>query len=219
MKIIKMKPRFYISILMMAVGTSVQAQLTTGLLSLPTLNNGNAGIEMKLKATAAKNVGEITWQAIQHIKVRRYEVEKSSDAVIFSYLTATPGNTGRQKNFSIQDNYLFNDINYYRLKIVDNKGNYSYSKMASFDRRITANEIKVMPAIASSELYIWLPANTYINKASITDIMGRGILENATVNNLTNLAAVTVTNLAAGMYQINITTNTGVTANLKFSKK
>ena len=49
--------------------------------------------------------------------------------------------------------------------------------------------------------------------------MGRGVLENATVNNLTNLAAVTVTNLAAGMYQINITTNTGVTANLKFSKK
>jgi len=130
-----------------------------------------------------------------------------------------PANTGKQKSYSIQDKYLFNDINYYRLKIVDNKGNYSYSKMVSFDRRNTVNEIKVMPAIAAEELYIWLPANTQISKASITDVMGRGIMENAAVNNLTNLASVSLINLAAGMYHINIITNTGVTTNLKFSKK
>ena len=219
MKTVKMNTRIYITILMTALVVSAKAQLAAAMLSLPTLNSANAGIDMKLKATAAKNTGEITWQVIKQIKVRRYELEKSSDGVNFSYVSATPGNMGKQKTYSIQDKYLFNDMNFYRLKIVDNKGNYSYSKVTSFDRRNIVAEVKVMPAIANNELYIWLPANTQVNKVSITDAMGRGVIENASVNNLTNLASVSVSNLATGMYQINITTNTGVTTNLKFSKK
>ena len=219
MKTVKMNTRIYITILMTALVVSAKAQLAAAMLSLPTLNSANAGIDMKLKATAAKNTGEITWQVIKQIKVRRYELEKSSDGVNFSYVSAMPGSMGKQKIYSIQDKYLFNDMNFYRLKIVDNKGNYSYSKVTSFDRRNIVAEVKVMPAIANNELYIWLPANTQVNKASITDAMGRGVIENASVNNLTNLASVSVSNLATGMYQINITTNTGVTTNLKFSKK
>ena len=219
MKTVKMNTRIYITILMTALVVSAKAQLAAAMLSLPTLNSANAGIDMKLKATAAKNTGEITWQVIKQIKVRRYELEKSSDGVNFSYVSAMPGSMGKQKIYSIQDKYLFNDMNFYRLKIVDNKGNYSYSKVTSFDRRNIVAEVKVMPAIANNELYIWLPANTQVNKVSITDAMGRGVIENASVNNLTNLASVSVSNLATGMYQINITTNTGVTTNLKFSKK
>jgi hypothetical protein len=219
MKTVTMKPRFYITILMMAAFVSAHAQLTTGMLTLPTLNNANAGIEMKLKATACKNAGEVSWQSLKYIKIRRYELEKGSDGINFSYVTAKPGNINAQDNYTVKDEYLFEGINYYRLKIVDQKGNFNYSKIASFDRKAIAAEIKIMPAIADDELYIWLPVNTQISKASITDVMGRGIIENATVTNLTNLASLPVTNLAAGMYQINILTSTGITANLKFSKK
>ncbi len=219
MKTVTMKTSLYITILMTVAFVSAEAQSTINMLTLPTLNNGDKVIEMKLKATSTKNTGEISWQSLKHLNVRRYELEKSADGVNFSYVSAMPAYTGKQKSYSIQDKYLFNDINYYRLKIVDNKGNYSYSKMVSFDRRNTANEIKVMPAIAAEELYIWLPANTQISKASITDVMGRAVIEKAAVNNLTNLASVSVINLAAGMYHINIITNTGVTTNLKFSKK
>jgi hypothetical protein len=212
-----MKHQLCITLLMTVILINAHGQITTGMLSLPTLNSGHAGIEMKLKVTVAQNAGEISWQSIRQIKVRRYELEKSSDGITFSYVSAIPGNAAKQ--FSIQDKYLFNDVNYYRLKIVDNKGNYSYSKTVSFDRRSTSNEIKVMPAITSEDLYIWLPANTQVNKANITDMMGREVMNNVAVNNTTNLAAVAVNNLAAGMYQINIATNTGVTTSLKFSKK
>ena len=211
-----MKHQLCITLLMTSILINAHGQITASMLSLSTLKNVNTGIEMKLKATVAQNTGEISWQSIGQIKVRRYELEKSSDGYTFSYVSAVPGNTGK---FSVQDKYLFNDVNYYRLKIVDNKGNYSYSNTVSFDRRNTTNEIKVMPAISSEDLYIWLPANTQVNKASISDMMGREVMNNVAVNNLTNLAEVAVNNLAAGMYQINIATNTGVTASLKFSKK
>ena len=219
MKTVTMKPGFYITILMMAAFVSARAQLTTSMLTLPTLNNANAGIEMKLKATATKNAGEVRWQSLKYIKIRRYELEKGSDGINFSYVTAKPGSIHAQDNYTVKDEYLFEGINYYRLKIVDQKGNFNYSKIASFDRKAIAAEIKIMPAIADDELYIWLPVNTQIIRASVTDVMGREIIENATVTNLTNLASLPVTNLAAGMYQINILTTTGITANLKFSKK
>ena len=218
MKTVKMKPRFYITILMMTV-VSAHAQLTTGMLTLPTLNNANAGIEMKLKAIATRYEGEVSWQSLKYIKIRRYELEKSSDGIYFSYVTARPGSISTQSNYLVKDEFLFEGINYYRIKIVDKKGDFNYSKIVSFDRKLMTAEIKIMPAVADDELYVWLPVNTQISKASITDVMGRGVIENAAVTNLTNLASVPVNNLAAGMYQINILTNTGITANLKFTKK
>lgn len=218
MKTVKMKPRIYITILMMTV-VSAHAQLTTGMLTLPTLNNANAGIEMKLKAIATRYEGEVSWQSLKYIKIRRYELEKSSDGINFNYVTARPGSISAQSNYLVKDEFLFEGINYYRIKIVDRKGGFNYSKTVSFDRKLMTAEIKIMPAIADDELYVWLPVNTQISKASITDVMGRGVIENTTVTNLTNLASVSITNLAAGMYQINILTNTGVTANLKFTKK
>lgn len=218
MKTVKMKPRIYITILMMTV-VSAHAQLTSGMLTLPTLNNANAGIEMKLKAIATRYEGEVSWQSLKYIKIRRYELEKSSDGINFNYVTARPGSISAQSNYLVKDEFLFEGINYYRIKIVDRKGGFNYSKTVSFDRKLMTAEIKIMPAIADDELYVWLPVNTQISKASITDVMGRGVIENTTVTNLTNLASVSITNLAAGMYQINILTNTGVTANLKFTKK
>jgi hypothetical protein len=218
MKTVNMKPGMLLFFVMVTTIITASAQVTAGMLALPTINKGTS-IEIKLKAKASKNISEVSWQATKQMNVRRYELEKSSDGINFSYVTAMPVNNSKQINYSIQDKYLYEGINYYRLKIVDHKGNFCYSKLVSFDRSNIATEIKVMPAIATEALYIWLPANTQVTKATITDAMGREMMENVSVNNLSNFASVPVSTLTSGMYKINIVTNTGVTTNLKFSKK
>jgi hypothetical protein len=217
MKTVNMKTGILLLLTVASATLMASAQITTGMLALPTLNKGTS-IEMKLKAKASKNISEISWQATTQIKVRRYELEKSSDGINFSYVTAIPVNNNRQVGYALQDKYLYEGTNYYRLKIVDHKGNFCYSKLASFDRNM-ATAITLTPAVATNELYIWLPTNTQVTKATITDAMGREMIKNVAVNNLTNVASVPVATLASGMYKINIITNTGVTTNLKFSKK
>lgn len=219
MKTVKMKSRFYITIITLLLSVSARSQTTSSMLSLPMLNNGHALIETKLTAVPAQNSGKVSWQSLKYIKVRRYELEKSADGVNFSYVTARPGNTGKAINYSVNDDFLFEGITYYRLKIIDKKGNVGYSKAAFCDRSSMLNQIRLMPAVVNDDLYVWLPANTQVTNAAITDAMGRGVMKDVQVKNFTNFASVSVSNLTSGIYQINITTNSGTTANLKFSKK
>ena len=127
MKTVKMKFRFYLLVTILS-WVSANAQLTPGMLTLPTLNMRSASIKMKFSATAVKNAGEVTWHSVNHIKVRRYELEKSADGINFTYVTARPAGANAQSNFSVKDEYLFEGVNYYRLKIVDKNGNFNYSK-------------------------------------------------------------------------------------------
>jgi hypothetical protein len=219
MKTVKMKPRFSVTIILLIFIITAQAQITSNMLTLPMLNDGNTLIEARLKAVPAKNKGAISWPSLKYIKVRRYELEKSADGVNFSYVTAKPGNAGKAANYSVNDEYLFEGANYYRLKIIDKNGNVGYSKVTSFDRSTTLNEINLMPAVVNDDLYVWLPANTQVSSAGITDAMGREVIKNVQVQNFTNYAAVPVSKLAAGIYKINIITSSGKTANLRFSKK
>ena len=177
-------------------------------------------VAMQLNAVAVNSIGEVSWNAAKQINVRRYELEKSTDGEHFSYVTALAGNNKIIKaNYIAQDRNLLEGINYYRLKIINNKGDINYSKIISLDKKATVAEIKIMPGIVAEELYIWLPANTAISNAMITDVSGREVKANAKITNLNNVAYVAVGRLPMGMYKINIVTNTGITTNLKFSKK
>ena len=219
MKTVKMKQRIYIIAFMAFTTLESNAQFTASMIALPVIKNGNTALDVNLKVHAAKNNGELSWQGIRQIKVRRYELEKSADGENFTYVTAIAGNKSPNINYTAEDRNLLQDINYYRLKIIDNEGNYIYSKTVSFDTKSSLNEIKIMPGIVTDALNIWLPYNTQITKAEITDAMGREVMTNAAITHFTNIASLQLQKLPMGIYKINILTNTGLTANLKFSKK
>ena len=217
MKTVIIKTHLVLATALIALSTTVFSQTSIDMLALTTVKVGTA-FEANLTATVNKNGSDISWKAIKQINVRRYELEKSSDGINFSYFTALPA-SHKQTQFAIQDKYLYEGANYYRLKIVDQKGNFCYSQAASFDRSSIVNEIKVLTGIATQEVYIWLPINTQVTTASITDLMGREMMKNAPVINLTNMASIPVSSLNSGVYQLNIVTNNGNKTTLKFSKK
>ena len=188
------------------------------MIALSGTKNLSTSIDLKLQAVIEKNTGEISWHALKQIKVRRYELEKSTDGEIFNYVTALFGKTNSHTNYSVQDRNLMEAVNYYRLKIVAADGNYYYSKIVSVDAQISFTEIKILPTQLDYKLFIWMPTNTSISNASISDASGRNILQHSAVNNVTNLADVEISKLPAGLYNIKLLTNKGETVKLKFSK-
>lgn len=214
-----MKQGIYFIIFMVLVAASATAQFTPAMISLPVANSGSIAPDIKLKVSVVKDISEVSWQGIKQLKVRRYELEKSTDGENFNYISAIPGNRISGTKYTAEDRNLNEGMNYYRLKIVDNNGNYNYSRVITLEKKANVPEIKIMPGVVADELYIWLPANTQVSKAVITDVSGRRVKEDATVTNFTNVAGVQLGRLPLGMYNINVLTNTGQTANLKFSKK
>ncbi len=212
-----MKQAIYITIFL---GLTLQttAQLTAGMIALFGTKNLSATIDLKLQAVIQKNTGEISWHPLKQIKVQRYELEKSIDGEIFNYVTALSGKINSHTNYSVQDRNLMEAVNYYRLKIVTADGNYYYSKIVSLDAQISFIEIKILPTQLDHKLFIWMPTNTSISNAIISDASGRNILQHSAVNNATNLADVEISKLPAGLYNIKLLTNKGETVKLKFSK-
>ena len=105
-------------------------------------------VAMQINAVAVNSIGEVSWNAAKQINVRRYELEKSTDGEHFSYVTALAGNNKIIKaNYIAQDRNLLEGTNYYRLKIINNKGDINYSKIISLDKKQLLQKLKLCPAL------------------------------------------------------------------------
>ena len=213
-----MKKLFIASALQLVV-LAVTAQPVANMLILFSLNN-NVFVYPDLKAElGSDNIAEISWHSLKAVKVLRYELEKSSDAEHYSYITALPCGDNATGLYSVKDKYLFDGTNYYRLKIVDLKGNFYYTNTVSFSSSKLVNQVKILSSVADKELLVWTPANARITKVVITDMLNRNTFIAGDVLANTNLCNINVSALKTGLYKLALYTNEGVYSNLKFSKK
>lgn len=206
---------FIVVFAIMATSYNSSAQITAGMAGASLVANVFAPVDVKLSASKTANSSEISWQALKQAKVRRYELEKSTDGANFNYVTAV---AGKAASFAVADDNLSESMNYYRLKIVTANGNSRYSKIVSVNNTPTSAVVKVLPAQLDNKLYIWVPANTIISSATIADASGRNVVEHSAVNNVTNLAEVSISSLKAGVYTIHLTSNQGETYKMKFTR-
>ncbi len=203
---------FFTGLALLAATTT--AQIGAGVAASSILTKPVIGGDINLKASFSNNTIAISWQATTQMKVRRYELEKSIDGENFIYLTSFAGS---QKQYSTADNNLFAGTAYYRLKIVGEKNNFLYSKAELIDAKPAMNEIRVLPTQLGEKFFIWVPANTSISCATISNADGK-MQRKATVNNSTNIASIETDGLAAGIYSIRLQTSKGESIKLKFSK-
>lgn len=73
--------------------------------------------------------GVLSWQTSSELNSAWFEVERATDAVNFYPIgrVAAAGNSVNQKNYSLIDNAPLKGYNYYRLKMIDLDGSYTYS--------------------------------------------------------------------------------------------
>jgi hypothetical protein len=76
------------------------------------------------------NIVTLEWNTIVENNSRIYDVEKSSDGRNFYPIgsVSASGNSSSLKKYSLDDNKV-GDLNYYRLKIIDQDGNFVYSNV------------------------------------------------------------------------------------------
>ncbi|MEN9572118.1 MAG: hypothetical protein RL172_3349 [Bacteroidota bacterium] len=177
-------------------------------------------VDIQLQATCLQGTANISWKpAKTMVSVSRYELQKSSDGITYSYVTALPATAAINHQFAYTDKYLFETWNMYRVKIVDHQGNYIYTAPAIFNRTQAAKNISILSAIAHTELLLWLPANSTAVQATIKDAAGRPVMHINQFNQTTHVTRINVATIKAGIYSLCVQTNTGQSPPLKFAKK
>lgn len=150
-------------------------------------------------AVKTNNTVSLNWIIANEENFKQYEVETSTDGVHFNTLAVIPG-----KNLS---RYSLTDVNlpnattvFYRLKMVDTDGKYTYSKTAIVRLARNASVITLFPNPVTNELTVSLQqAFRGASRLKITDATGRTVMHK-TIGALQNNFRLNVQQFPAGRY-------------------
>lgn len=178
-----------------------------------TLTNFNAAYQ--------EGKAHLAWQTAQENNSSYFDVERSADGINFSKIgsVSAKGNSNNIINYSFTDKALPYENSqqqlFYRLKMVDKDGHFTYSKIMSVYISSVLLSIKISPNPAKNILQI-----TGLNPfaaATISIINFSGNVIKKTIAKDNNYF-IDVSNLPAGMYYIRVEENKKIT-NLKFVKE
>jgi len=113
-------------------------------------------------AVAQPGAVEVQWTAGEEINVDHYEIERSTDGQSFSYTGRTTANHSRQYDY--RDANPLPGLSYYRLKIIDHDGGFSYSAIAVVSREPAGWSLQAGPNPFHDQLRItvYAPATDFI---------------------------------------------------------
>lgn len=191
---------------------------------------GNSNITLPIKLISFSgslqkdNSVLLNWRTEYEVNTSYFTVERSTDGNNFSPIgtVAAAGNNNSLANYSYTDKDASSQASltlYYRLKMVDIDGAYTYSKIVTVTLNNPADKITIRPNPTEGAINISIPSAVG-GKAQwkIMDNTGRIILQNSielrTGNNLLNL---NVTKLSAGSYYLSVY-GTGIDQRVQFQK-
>jgi hypothetical protein len=122
------------------------------------------------------------WTVTKEIDVNYYEIEHSSDGINFLPLKKMPADNqltpaGLDKNYQFTDASPMQGSNYYRLRMVDIDGKYTYSPVINMFFK-EKGSISIFPAISNGNA-IYLRSSSDLKNASVElyDITGKKLKE------------------------------------------
>ena len=160
---------------------------------------------LSFNAEPQNNTVKLTWQTTQEENTQKFDIEVSSDASSFVKIGEVKAiNTVKNNNYTFSDNKpSVAEIIYYRLKMIDKDGRFTYSDIRQV-KIIAANnaDLRVYYALGSNELTIDITNNkigTY--KYSIYYAVGNAFITNG-INHLQTKSThyVDISSLPPGIY-------------------
>jgi hypothetical protein len=158
------------------------------------------------------NTNKLVWKVAQETEMKKYTVQRSSNAVEFTDLgDVLSSNSASEHSYTFYDKQINREINYYRLKMVNNNGSYKYSGTIALNNDPKAEFIveKIFPNPTRSKIYVSveLPSSGVV-QMEIIDMMGHVIQRSDnTLSYGRRLLEADMENSPKGMYYIKLTYN------------
>ncbi|MGG9962861.1 T9SS type A sorting domain-containing protein [Ferruginibacter sp. SUN106] len=155
----------------------------------------------------------LLWITANEINFSHYEIEKSIDGRNFNGFYSIPA-----KNNAVQNSYISTDVNatgniiFYRLKMVDINGMVKYSDIIKVT--LDKPQLVTLSPNPANHFIILKDVNNY-HTVRIIDVTGKLQQQKSIVK---NTEEINVSRLAAGIYLVELTGNTG-RVTIKFVKQ
>ncbi len=170
-------------------------------------------------------VNRLQWVTASEKNTVKFEVEKSLAAATWNKIgeKAASGTSVRQLTYNLTDNEPVVGNNYYRLKIIDNDGKFTYSNVINIpiSSAVINDFVRVYPNPTGGMLNVEIQAvDTYDSKVFVYDVLGKKAFEKVeTMSKGMNLLQFDFSTLAKGPYIIQFMDNNGKLHTTKFVKE
>ncbi len=171
---------------------------------------------LNFKGKNMNNTNILNWVTINETNAAEFEVERSVNGEMYTQvgIVKAAGNSTNEKAYGYTDNNVASFTNYYRLKMVDINGAYSYSSIIKLTMEGKAG-FQVNPNPIENGIIKLYGSNMKL--AKVYDINGK-LLLNQTISNGFQ-AEISINNLVKGVYMINVTSTDGGSQTEKFIVK
>ena len=154
--------------------------------------------------TAIKNSNniDIKWTTERETDLKKYVVERSTDGIHFFTIASVAAQN--VSSYAVNDNnFPAANTLFYRLKMVDLDGKFSYSKTVSVRLNNNLAGISVFPNPATNQITIKLQQILTVNSTfKITDVAGREVMARQVINAGQSLALLKIDQLPVGRYVV-----------------
>jgi len=158
---------------------------------------------LQFEAVDNKTAVLLKWQTSREENMDNFTIERSADGKQFAPI----GTVAVNNSYNLVNNYTFNDAsplngtNFYRLKINDLGGPYTYSRTIPVRRQANAAGLLVAPNPATNVLFVQLDAQEMVT-LQIADVTGHVVYQqNKNITGNTTFP-VSVQGLPAGSYYL-----------------
>jgi trimeric autotransporter adhesin len=167
---------------------------------------------------------QLQWETSNEINTSEFIVERSDDGRSFEKIGTVPasGNSSTVIKYSYTDHDAAQQssaVIYYRLKMLDKEGPYTYSDIVSITLPSITGKVMVFPNPASTEVKLTIiAADEGKAQWKLLDNAGRIVLQNTVLlKKGNNNFPVSINNLRAGMYYLSVT-SAGIDQKIKLQK-
>lgn len=165
-----------------------------------------------VNAVKQNNQIAVIWKTANEVNLHHYEVERSTDAVVFTKMHSTPARNTASNTYNWTDTNPADNYNYYRIKSIDINGQIVYSKlvkvlmadkpiMSVYPNPVTNNIINLQMASIKPGLYNIRLLNT-----------NGQVIYSAQIKHLANTATEQINlnkQIAEGLYRLQIIASDG----------
>lgn len=173
---------------------------------------------LSFDAKKINNTNELAWKVTNETDLAYYEVERSSNGQQYNSIGRI--NTSANNNYSFTDAQPF-ATTYYRLKMTDKNGKFSYSKVVVvFNGNKGFAVGTVFPTVTKNNISVDVFAAGPIKVSfTISNMNGQAMITKTASINQSYKQVINLENLAAGMYMLQIAAADGTQKTIKVIKQ
>jgi hypothetical protein len=145
----------------------------------------------------------VKWASATEINSDHYEVQHSIDGNNFNVAGIVKA-TGKPNDYQFIDKAPQDGINYYRLKMIDKDGSFTYSNIVSVRLTIDNYQLSIYPNPARDNVTI---KGSHITSVQVIDNLGR-VVKVVSLKDATN-PTLSVNGLPAGVYHLRVQKSDG----------